>query len=114
MAQALSLPATALSFHLKELVHAGLVSQERQGRNLIYRPQLGAMRGLLGFLTANCCQGSEELAIEGAELCGDWSLPRCATPAPCGDEAIEQAADAPGSSDANAEPVNTTPASTDL
>ncbi len=55
--EALGLPATALSFHLKELVHAGLVTQERQGRNLVYRAHISAMNQLLGFLTDNCCQG---------------------------------------------------------
>ena len=49
-------PAT-LSFHLKELVHSGLVSQERQGRNLVYRAAYAQMNDLLGFLTQNCCQG---------------------------------------------------------
>jgi ArsR family transcriptional regulator, arsenate/arsenite/antimonite-responsive transcriptional repressor len=93
IAQALGLPATALSFHLKELVHAGLVSQERQGRNLIYRPQLGAMQGLLGFLTANCCQGNVQLIGEGGGLCGDWSLPSCTTDGD--DGAVTQHADAP-------------------
>ena len=49
-------PAT-LSFHLKELMHAGLVTQERDGRNLIYRPAIGQMNDLLAYLSAHCCQG---------------------------------------------------------
>lgn len=53
----LGVPSTALSFHLKELSHAGLVSQERDGRHLIYRAEFGAMSDLLQFLTAHCCQG---------------------------------------------------------
>jgi ArsR family transcriptional regulator len=48
---------TSLSFHLKELTNAGLITHERVGRNLIYRAQIEAMNGLLGFLTANCCGG---------------------------------------------------------
>ncbi|MCY1380846.1 hypothetical protein D9M69_687030 [compost metagenome] len=48
---------TALSFHLKELSDAGLVSQERDGRHLICRAEFGAMNDLLQFLTAHCCQG---------------------------------------------------------
>ncbi|MDR6524370.1 DNA-binding transcriptional ArsR family regulator [Variovorax paradoxus] len=48
---------TTLSFHLKELTHAGLVSQERDGRNLIYRAVFEQMNALLGYLTENCCQG---------------------------------------------------------
>ena len=50
-------PAT-LSFHLKELVNAGLVTQERASRNLIYRAAYGRMNALLGYLTENCCQGA--------------------------------------------------------
>jgi ArsR family transcriptional regulator, arsenate/arsenite/antimonite-responsive transcriptional repressor len=49
-------PAT-LSFHLKELVTAGLVTQERASRNLIYRADYAAMNAVLGYLTENCCQG---------------------------------------------------------
>ena len=54
----LGVPASTLSFHLKELLYSGLVSQERDGRNLIYRPSLEQMNGLLSYLTAHCCQGS--------------------------------------------------------
>mgnify|MGYP002136335352 CR=1 FL=1 len=57
VAQALSLPAATLSFHLKELLHADLVTQERSGRNLIYRARFEHMNAVLGYLTQNCCQG---------------------------------------------------------
>ena len=57
LTEALDLPGTSLSFHLKELTHAGLVSQERQGRNLIYRASFDQMNALLAYLTENCCQG---------------------------------------------------------
>ncbi len=53
----LDIPASTLSFHLKELVHADLVSAEREGRNLHYRPALQQMNDLLAYLTAHCCQG---------------------------------------------------------
>ena len=53
----LGVPASTLSFHLKELMRADLVSQERDGRNLIYRPALDRMNDLLSYLTAHCCQG---------------------------------------------------------
>ena len=53
----LDVPASTLSFHLKELMHAGLVSQEREGRNLNYRPCIDQMQSLLDYLTAHCCQG---------------------------------------------------------
>ncbi|MES2529589.1 MAG: metalloregulator ArsR/SmtB family transcription factor [Pseudomonadota bacterium] len=57
LVNAIGVPATGLSFHLKELTQAGLVSQERQGRNLIYRANFDQMNALLGYLTENCCQG---------------------------------------------------------
>ncbi len=55
--EALEIPAATLSFHLKELSHAGLISQERQGRHLIYRADFARMQALLAYLTENCCQG---------------------------------------------------------
>lgn len=57
LATALSLTAPALSFHLKELLRAGLVTQERDGRRLIYRAELLQMNALLAYLTEHCCQG---------------------------------------------------------
>ncbi len=55
----LDVPGSTLSFHLKELMHAGLVTQEREGRNLIYRPSIAQMNDLLAYLTAHCCQGAQ-------------------------------------------------------
>lgn len=57
LAALLDIPASTLSFHLKELVHAGLVAAERDGRNLHYRPALDRMNDLLAYLTAHCCMG---------------------------------------------------------
>lgn len=48
LTEQLDVPATSLSFHLKELTHAGLISQERNGRHLIYRAAFDHMNGLLG------------------------------------------------------------------
>ena len=59
----LDVAATSLSFHLKELANSGLVSQERQGRNLIYRARFDQMNSLLGYLTENCCLGQGCAAI---------------------------------------------------
>ena len=70
LAQALDVPASTLSFHLKELAHAGLVSQERVGRNLIYRAAFGTMQSLLGYLTDNCCAGDVLACAPGATGCG--------------------------------------------
>jgi DNA-binding transcriptional ArsR family regulator len=57
MAEGLGVPSATLSFHLKELTNAGLVTQERLGRNLVYRASFEHMNALLGYLTENCCQG---------------------------------------------------------
>ena len=51
----LDVPAPTLSFHLKGLVHAGLVVSRRQSRNLHYSPNFERMNALVGFLTENCC-----------------------------------------------------------
>ncbi|MGI9132735.1 MAG: ArsR/SmtB family transcription factor, partial [Rhodoferax sp.] len=59
LCEQLGVPGNALSFHLKELTNANLISQERQGRNLIYRAAFDTMNELLGYLTENCCQGMQ-------------------------------------------------------
>ena len=56
LAEALGMPANTLSFHLKELMQADLISQERS-RNLIYRAQFDRMNAVLTYLSQNCCQG---------------------------------------------------------
>ena len=55
LAVMLDVPASSLSFHLKELVHAQLAQVEQQGRSLIYRADFSRMTALLNFLTENCC-----------------------------------------------------------
>ena len=57
VAERLKIAPSALSFHLKELLHAGLVSSEARGRNLIYRASFDRMNALLAYLTEHCCQG---------------------------------------------------------
>jgi DNA-binding transcriptional ArsR family regulator len=57
LAEYLDIPATTLSFLLKEITHYGLVTQERLVRYLIYRASFDHLNALLGYLTANCCQG---------------------------------------------------------
>ncbi|MEK8032501.1 metalloregulator ArsR/SmtB family transcription factor [Ideonella sp. DXS29W] len=56
LSECLAVPPPTLSFHLKELVHADLVTQERQGRFLIYRASLESMSGVMSYLTSHCCQ----------------------------------------------------------
>jgi len=51
----LGVAPSSLSFHLQELVHAGLITQRRLGRNLIYSAAYGRMNELLLYLTENCC-----------------------------------------------------------
>ena len=53
----LGVPSATLSFHLKELKSAGIVSCARDGRSLIYSPNFSMMNDLIAFLTKNCCQG---------------------------------------------------------
>jgi DNA-binding transcriptional ArsR family regulator len=55
IAERLDVAAPTLSFHLKELANAALVTSESRGRYVIYRANYAAMNGLLAFLTANCC-----------------------------------------------------------
>ncbi|QWE03867.1 helix-turn-helix transcriptional regulator [Polynucleobacter sp. JS-JIR-II-50] len=57
MIEKLGVANATLSFHLKELVSADLLSVERQSRNLIYRPNVGLVQELSGFLLENCCGG---------------------------------------------------------
>ena len=57
IAETLEVAAATLSFHLKEPVHAGLVSCERSGRSLIYRADFSQMQALLAYLRSHCCEG---------------------------------------------------------
>ena len=66
--EALGVPGTTLSFHLKELASAGLVTQERASRNIIYRAAFERMNGVLGYLTENCCQG-EKCLVDATVSC---------------------------------------------
>ena len=59
LAEALGVPNSSLSFHLAHLHRAGLIAQRREGRSLIYTANYGAMNGLIGFLTENCCAGAD-------------------------------------------------------
>lgn len=68
LAEQLAVAPNTLSFHLKELIHAGLITQERQGRNLVYRASFDTMNEVLSYLTLNCCQGASCLS-EAAQAC---------------------------------------------
>ena len=71
MAEHLEVAPSALSFHLKELTHAALVSSESRGRNLIYRADFSRMNGLLVYLTEHCCQGQSCLPTTAIAQCAD-------------------------------------------
>lgn len=57
IAQKAGMAPSSLSFHLKELVHAGLLTSRQEGRFVMYAAQFDTMAALLGYLTENCCDG---------------------------------------------------------
>ena len=58
IAELMEMPASSLSFHLKELHRAGLLSSRQDGRSIIYTAHFDTMNALLGYLTENCCSGN--------------------------------------------------------
>ena len=74
IAAQLGIAAPTLSFHLKELAHAGLVEAEPQGRFIVYRADFNAMNALVGYLTENCCRASGACTTE----CAPGAAPDCA------------------------------------
>ncbi|MGL1832279.1 ArsR/SmtB family transcription factor [Rhodocyclaceae bacterium SMB388] len=66
----LAVPPTNMSFHLKALTHAGLVSAEQEGRFQRYRANMALMHDLIDYLTAECCTGAPEQCI-------DATIPPC-------------------------------------
>lgn len=57
ISELLDIPASSLSFHLKELSHALLVESRQEGRFVFYTANIATMNGVIGFLTENCCGG---------------------------------------------------------
>lgn len=76
LAAALGVPPSSLTFHLQQLLHAGLVTQRRASRNLIYAPDIAAMNGLVGFLTENCC-GHGRAAVRCDPAASGAAAPAC-------------------------------------
>ena len=69
IAERLDIPSATLTFHLKELSHAGLVESRREGRSIIYSLRCEGMSELLTFLARDCCKGQPE-------LCGGKCAPK--------------------------------------
>jgi len=69
VAEMLGIAPSALSFHLKDLTQAGLLTQRPDGRRLIYSANFEAMQALIGYLTANCCQGEACEVTDGVRCC---------------------------------------------
>lgn len=55
IADKLGLPPSSLTFHLQQLSHAGLITQRRMSRQLIYATDFATMNAVMGYLTENCC-----------------------------------------------------------
>lgn len=70
IAEQLGIPPSSLSFHLKELTHADLVTPKQEGRFVIYAANFNTMNGLIAFLTENCCGGNP---------CAPACIPACST-----------------------------------
>ena len=69
IAEQLGVAPSSLSFHLKELTHAGLIVPSPDGRFIIYAANFETMNTLIGFLTENCC---------GGNVCSPHMQPACA------------------------------------
>jgi ArsR family transcriptional regulator, arsenate/arsenite/antimonite-responsive transcriptional repressor len=74
--EALAVPPATLSFHLKELSRAGLVSSRQESRFIYYATDFERMAGLMTFLTQNCCQGMPQQCLTAVET----ALGRCCPP----------------------------------
>ena len=68
LARKFELPKPTLSFHLKELVRAGLFYSRREGRSIIYQLRVDGMSDLMTFLSEDCCQGHPELCFQKTKL----------------------------------------------
>jgi ArsR family transcriptional regulator len=81
IAQSLGLAPSSLTFHLQQLVHAGLITQRRVSRQIIYATDFSAMNCLMNYLTENCCGGTAACA----PVCDP-----CATDKDVPDQSIDQ------------------------
>ncbi len=61
LAETVGVAGNNLSFHLKELSHAGLITSRREGKSIIYSAAYGGLSDLIAFLMRDCCQGRPEV-----------------------------------------------------
>ena len=80
LAGSVGVSGTNLSFHAKELAHAGLIQSRRDGRSIRYSAAYPALSGLIEFLMRDCCQGRPEVCAPAVE-----ALAACCSPAGAGD-----------------------------
>ena len=70
IAERLGMPPSSLTFHVQHLHRAGLITQRRLGRQILYAADFAAMNGLVGYLTENCCGGSLAACAPGCSTSG--------------------------------------------
>ncbi len=77
ISSALDVPPTNLSFHLKAMTHASLLTVEQEGRYQRYRANISVMVGVIAYLTAECCAGNPGQCVElsGSTGCGEVAVP---------------------------------------
>lgn len=80
LAEKTGIPPSSLSFHLKELVNAGLLTSRQEGRFVIYEARFESMAELLAYLTDNCC---------GGKPCAPTTFAACPLPTPAGTQRLK-------------------------
>jgi ArsR family transcriptional regulator len=77
VAEAVGVSPSNLSFHLKELERAGLVSARREARSILYSADYQSLRGLVQFITEDCCAGRREVRGPAAKAGGKAKAGAC-------------------------------------
>jgi ArsR family transcriptional regulator len=69
VAEAVDASPSNVSFHLKDLEHAGMITARRESRSIIYAANYGTLRDLVAFLMKDCCGGRPEICAPAAAAC---------------------------------------------